>query len=66
MTKRDAQAKEYAAEQWRYIRIYGPAGDKLRLAEKEREAIEWCVELLDDLDSSPRADALRGLLERLG
>jgi hypothetical protein len=30
---------------------------------EEREAIDWCVELLDVLDSS-KADTLRGLLER--
>jgi len=36
----------------------------LRLAAKEREAIVWCVELLDELDSS-KANTLRELLERL-
>jgi len=34
------------------------------LTDEEREAIDWCVELLDDLESS-KADTLRALLERL-
>jgi hypothetical protein len=34
------------------------------LTDEEREAIVWCVELLDELESS-KADTLRDLLERL-
>ena len=34
------------------------------LTDAEREAIVWCVELLDELDSS-KGDTLRNLLERL-
>jgi hypothetical protein len=34
------------------------------LTNEEREALIWCVELLDELESS-KGDALRSLLERL-
>jgi hypothetical protein len=37
---------------------------KPTLTDEEREAIVWCVELLDELESS-KGDALRSLLERL-
>ena len=36
----------------------------LTLTDEEREAVVWCVELLDELESS-KADTLRDLLKRL-
>jgi hypothetical protein len=40
------------------------ARETVTLTDEEREAIIWCVELLDELESS-KGDALRSLLERL-
>jgi hypothetical protein len=42
----------------------GPVACSPTLTDEEREAIIWCVELLDELESS-KGDALRSLLERL-
>jgi hypothetical protein len=38
--------------------------ERLRLTDDERQAIAWCAELLDDLESS-EADTLIDLLARL-
>jgi hypothetical protein len=42
----------------------GPVACSPTLTDEERAAIIWCVELLDELESS-KGDALRSLLERL-
>jgi hypothetical protein len=38
--------------------------ERLRLTDDEREALVWCAELLDDLDSN-KGDTIHDLLERL-
>lgn len=48
MTKREDQAREYAAEQWKYVRIYGAKGDSLGLTPEEREAITQAIEALEE------------------
>lgn len=48
MTKRDDQAREYAAEQWKYVKVYGASGDSALLTPEEREAIAQGIEALEE------------------
>jgi hypothetical protein len=56
--RRDAEERATASD--RVVPLYRSP----TLTDEEREAIIWCVELLDELESS-KGDALRSLLERM-
>lgn len=67
MTKREDQAREYAAEQWRYVKVYGADGDRLRLTAAEREALAIAVEYVGSaFQVEHHAATLQRLLERTG